>query len=152
MKGSRANAKAYALRLLSYRARSKKEMFERLERKGFDSGQINSAVKFLEDADLINDKSLAIDLFKYSTERKSLGKKGIAMFLGRRGIDRRLVEKTLSDHTQDMEERAALEFVERKMEVLRGNSRDVIKRRLWGMLQRRGFSYNVIKQAVDSVL
>ncbi len=55
MKGSRADAKAYALRLLSYRSRSKKEMFERLERKGFDSGEINRAVKSLEDTGLIND-------------------------------------------------------------------------------------------------
>ena len=58
MKGSRADAKTYALKLLGYRSRSKKEMLERLKRKGFESGQINAAIKFLEDTDLINDKEI----------------------------------------------------------------------------------------------
>lgn len=151
MKGSRADAKTYALKLLGYRSRSKKEMLERLKRKGFESGQINAAIKFLEDTDLINDKALASDLFKHSSERKSLGKRGIRMFLAKRGIDNELIEKTLSTHTTDMEEKAAVEFVEKKLGYLNDYPENVIKRRLWGMLQRRGFSIDIIRRALNSI-
>ncbi|MBI4682427.1 MAG: regulatory protein RecX [Nitrospirae bacterium] len=149
--GPQVNAKTYALKLLSYRSRSKKEMLERLGRKGFDSSQIDSVIKFLEDTGLINDRLLASDLVKYSTERRPLGKKGIAMLLAKRGIDRELADKTLSVHTAEMEDAAALEFVERKMKTLKNYPENVIKRRLWGMLQRRGFSIEVIIRVVNSV-
>jgi regulatory protein len=152
LKGSRADAKTCALKLLSYRARSKKEMIERLEKKGFERGQIDGVVTALEKAGLIDDNTLASDLFRYSVERKSLGKRGINMFLARRGIDKELVDRTLTAHTSEMEDKTAREFVERKLKTLKNYPADVIRRRLRGMLQRRGFSYSVIKKTVDSIL
>ncbi len=152
MKGSPTDAKAYALKLLSYRARSKKEMIERLAGKGFEASRIDVTLKLLEDAGLINDKLLASDLLHYSAERKYLGKRGIRMYLTKRGIDKELTDKTLSAHTAEMEEKAAIEFVERRLRTLRSYPENVIKQRLWGMLQRRGFSFDVIKKAVGSVL
>ena len=152
MKGSPDNAKAYALKLLSYRARSKKEMIERLTGKGFEGNRIDATLKLLEDAGLINDKTLASDLLHYSAERKYLGKRGIKTYLTKRGIENELIDKTLSAHTTEMEEKTAIEFVERRLKTLRSYPENVIKQRLWGMLQRRGFSFDVIKKAVGSAL
>jgi regulatory protein len=152
LKGSPADIKTSALRLLSYRARSKKEMAEKLRRKGFDGGQIDGVIKLLEKAGLINDEALAADLFRYSVERKSLGKKGIRVFLAGRGIERKLIEKTLSTHSSEVEENSSLEFVERKLKTLKKYPPEVMKRRLWGMLQRRGYSSEVINKTINSVL
>ncbi len=152
LKGSPADAKRTALKLLSYRSRSRKELHERLERKGFESGQITEVITLLEHAGLINDKALASDLLAYSMERKYLGKKGIRMFLMKRGIDRELIDKTLSLLSPDMEDRTALALVEKKMDALGNVPNNVAKRRLWGMLQRRGFPFEVISRAVNSVL
>lgn len=151
MKGSQADAKTYALRLLSYRSRSKKEMLERLKKKGFDSNLIDSTLKFLEDTGLINDKALVHDLIRYATETKSLGKRGIRMFLVRRGIERGLIDATLAHHESGAEEEAAAKFVERKLRTMENYPEDVVRRRLWGMLQRRGFSINVIQKALESI-
>ncbi len=150
--GFRGDAKTYALKLLGYRARSRKELLEKLKRKGFDNGQIEHTIKFLENAALIDDKALASDLFRHSIERRSLGKRGIRMFLTRRGIDRELIEDTLAVYSMDMEEEAAREFVERKLKTLKNYPGDVIKRRLWGMLHRRGVSIDVINRVVNSIL
>lgn len=128
------------------------EMAEKLQRKGFGSGQIEDVIKLLETAGLINDRALAADLLRYSVERKSLGNKGIRVFLARRGIDRELIDKTLSNHSPESDENAALEFAERKLKILKRYPAEVIKRRLWGMLQRRGFSYEVVNKTVNSVL
>ena len=127
-------------------------MAEKLQLKGFESGQIEGAITLLETAGLINDRALAADLLRYSVERKSLGKKGIRVFLARRGIDRELINKTLAAHAPEAEEHAALEFAERKIETLKKYPREVVKRRLWGMLQRRGFSSEVVHKTINAVL
>lgn len=152
MKGSPVNIKTAALKLLSYRARSKKEMADKLQRKGFTGGQIHDVIKLLESAGLINDRALAVELLRYSVERKSLGNKGIRVFLASRGIERDLIDKTLSDHSPESEANAALEFAEKKLKILKRYPQEVIKRRLWGMLQRRGFSSEVVSKTVNSVL
>lgn len=151
MKGSHADAKTCALKFLSYRSRSKKELLDRLKRKGFSEGQIDHAVRSLEHAGLIDDQNLAGELFAYSLERKPLGKKGIEAFLSRRGIGKELIHKTLSVHTGDMEQESANRFVEKKLKSLKSYPDDVVKRRLWGMLRRRGFSAEVAQRALGSI-
>ncbi len=151
-KDSLAEARTYAFKLLSYRSRSIKEMSDKLGRKGFADDQISSTVSYLTEMGLMNDESLASDLYRLSTDYKSLGKRGIKTFLLKRGIDRDLIDHTLVDHTSDMEERTALEFALKRMETLKRYPFDVVKRRLWGLLQRRGFSYEVVKKVVNSLL
>lgn len=126
-------------------------MLEKLKRKGFDSAQINGTVRFLEDTGLINDKILATDLLKYSMRHKPLGKRGIRMFLFKRGIEKELIERTISTHTVDMEEKSAREFVDRKLRSMKNYPEQVIKRRLWGMLERRGFSGRIIYRVINSI-
>lgn len=150
--GSPAEIKTAAIRLLSYRARSRKELAEKLQLKGFDSRQIEEVIKLLETAGLINDRALAADLLRYAAERKSLGAKGIRMFLAGRGIDRELIDKTMAGHSPESEENAALGFAEKKLRTLKKYPPDVVKRKLCGMLQRRGFSSGVIHKTISSVL
>ena len=102
LKGSLAEVRGYALRLLNYRARSRKEMLERLEKKGFDQDHIKNVMDFLERTKLINDEALASDLYRQSTERKYLGCRGVRMFLFRRGIPKDLIDKTMSEHTGEV--------------------------------------------------
>ena len=150
LKDSLAEARAYALKLLSYRSRSVKEMCEKLRNKGFHEDNIKSTIEYFLKIGLMNDEALASDLYRITTDYKSLGKSGIRTFLMKRGINKDLIDKTLTDHSSEIDERAAREFAVKRMDVLKKYPRDVIKRRLWGLLQRRGFSYDVIKRVVDS--
>jgi len=127
-------------------------MLEKLRRKGFDDGLIHSTIEYLSAIGLMNDEALASDLYRLTTDYKSLGKKGIRTFLLKRGIDKDLIDTTLSEHTSEIEEKTALEFAEKRLETLKRYPRDVVKRRLWGLLQRRGFSFDVIKRVVNSIL
>ncbi len=126
-------------------------MFERLRRKGFDSGQVKSAVESLENAGLIKDEVLAKELLRNAAERKYLGRQGIEMFLSSRGIQRELINETMSIHTREMEKDSALKIVEKKLKALKKYPENIIRRRLWGMLKRRGFSSDTINMAVRSV-
>ena len=151
MTGSATEAKRYALKLLHYRSRSEKEIIQRLKRKGFDDNHINDTVEFLKSAELIKDNVLASELFRNATENKLLGRKGIQAFLSNRGIKKDLASETLSCLSEDTEKETALRLVEKKMKVLRNHPKNVIKRRLWGMLERRGFSAGVINYTLRSI-
>ncbi|GBE03838.1 regulatory protein RecX [bacterium BMS3Abin09] len=151
-KDPRIAARSYAYKLLSYRSRSRKEMLDKLRTKGFESEDVNAVMEFLETSGLINDAELASELLSYSARSKPLGKNGIKMLMLKRGLDKGLVDETLSGHTLEMEEDAAMEFAERKFRVLNNYPAKVARRRLWAMLQRRGFSAGIIRKAVDSVI
>lgn len=151
MTGSATEAKRYALKLLHYRSRSEKEIIQRLKRKGFDDNHINDTVEFLKNAELIKDNVLASELFRNATENKLLGRKGIQAFLSNRGIKKDLAAEALSCLSEDTEKETALRLVEKKMKVLRNHPKNVIKRRLWGMLERRGFSAGVINTVIKSI-
>jgi regulatory protein len=148
LKDSRAEAKAYALKLLSYRSRSRKEMVDKLKRKGFSATLSKSTINFLEGAGLMDDKALASELFSFSTENKHLGKRGIRMFMTERGISKELIDKILSKHSFEMEEKAAKELLDNKLRTLQDYPNNVIKRRIWSMLQRRGFSFDVMNRVI----
>jgi len=126
-------------------------MIERLKRKGFDEKQINNTMQYLENIGLINDEALAPELLRYAVEKKHLGRKGIRAFLYTRGIKKDLIDETLSNFSEGIEKEAALRLVEKKMKVLRNHPEDIIKRRLWGILQRRGFSADVISTMIKSI-
>jgi regulatory protein len=150
-KDSLAEVRVYSLKLLSYRARSTKEMLDKLRRKGFDENHIKDAVEYLQRTGLIDDEALASDLYRQSTEYKSLSKHGTRQFLAKRGIDRKLIDKAVSAHTPEIEEKAAFKLVEKKIRTLKKYPEDVVRRRLWGMLQRRGFSIDIINRAINSI-
>lgn len=152
MKGSHPDANSCALKYLSYRSRSKKELLDRLKRKGFSDVQISLAIQSLESAGLINDQKLAEEILQYSKDRKPLGKKGIESLLAKRGIDKELIRTMLSAHSADMEEESARQFVEKKFKWMKNYPEDIVKRRLFGMLQRRGFPTDVIHKVVKSTL
>jgi regulatory protein len=151
LKGSPAEARRYALKLIHYRFRSENEMMQRLKRKGFDNNLIHSTMKYLKNVGLIRDETLASELLKTTIENKHLGRRGIALFLSHRGIKQDTITKTLSGVSEDIEKDTALRLVEKKLKTLKQHPEHVIKRRLWGMLQRRGFSTYIINFVMKSI-
>jgi regulatory protein len=125
-------------------------MIRRLRLKGFGDEEVEGALQFLKNNGLIEDRTLANELFRSALLRKNLGKKGIESFLFKRGIDKELIRETLSKHTPDMEKESALNLVQKKLKVLDRYPERVKRRRILGALQRRGFSSDVIRQAVQS--
>ncbi len=150
---SRNETRNYALRLLSYRSRSRSEMIERLTKKGFGYEETERTVRYLQERGFIEDRALASELFTNAVERKYLGRTGIKAFLSRRGIDKELINETLSMHTRDMEMESAGRLVRKRVKALQRHPKEVKRRRIRAALQRRGFSADVINRLIsDTVL
>ncbi|MBI4843719.1 MAG: regulatory protein RecX [Nitrospirae bacterium] len=152
MKDSQADAKRYALRLISYRPRSRKEMFERLKTKGFSQEEIEVTFSFLHQAGLINDEALAAGLITHAVEKKMLGRRGAEAFLLKRGIEKDTARKLITCRSEEDEKGSAEKLVAKKLASLKNLPQETKKRRLYGMLQRRGFSADVIRNVVSSAL
>lgn len=145
------DALAYIFKLLNYRPRSRKEIIWRLNKKGFDEDVINETIRFLEKKALIDDKLLASELMRGAIERKHLGRKGIEDLLYHRGIDKENIDEIMSSHTEEMEEDIAKKLIEKKLKTLKNHPLETIKRRLIGILRRRGFSSDVINKTLREI-
>ncbi|MDA8338532.1 MAG: regulatory protein RecX, partial [Nitrospiraceae bacterium] len=142
------NALRHAFRLLGYRDRSEKEMYEKLTRKGFSEKVSGETVVYLRDKGFIDDRRFAEILKRDAVDRKHLGKRGARNYLINRGIAGDIVDDVLGDDDDYFD--AAKRLVERKLRNMKDYDSEKIKRRLWGMLSRRGFSYDTIKKVLQS--
>ncbi len=132
--------KEQALSLLSYRARSKKELTDRLKQKGTEVQCIDEVLNELSALGLINDFEFAS---VWVRERgKSYGPFRLKNELLRKGVSKEIIEKALGEFN---EFELAQDIAERWISSHKHLSEEVIKRRLFGFLARRGISYDTIK-------
>lgn len=141
MKTPLEDALRYSYRLLSYRGRSKKELSERLIRKGFSEDIVIDTIQRLSEQGLLDDRARAEALAR-GAELKGLGYRGALEYLRKMGIERVEAEDALSGYD---EIGAAERFIRKKSK----SNKD--RRALAGSLRRRGFSPEVIRKTLKEV-
>lgn len=142
---ARADAIRYSYRLLSYRDRSEKELRERLCRKGFSEETVQQTISHLKDKGFINDTALASSLKRSAEEIKLLGTKGVRLFLQHRGLSGEIIDDILADSDPDEIIRAK-KLVDRKLRTMGNYSDEEIRKKIWGFLMRKGYSFDTIRQ------
>ncbi len=135
----------YSLKLLGYRGRSEKELIKRLSMKGYNDSEIRDAVKRLQDMGLIDDRRLAIDFRNYAEINKKLGAAGTRNFLLSRGIPGELIEEACKDID---EESTVIKLVEKRVRDIKDEGE---KRRIYSLLQRKGYSYQTIRKVIKNL-
>ena len=144
LRGFHDKARQYALKLLSYRGRSEKELQERLRKKGITQAEAFSTINYLKDIGLIDDMSLAENLKREALTTKLLSQNGARRYMLNRGIPHNIVDLLFSrDENKDIE--TARSLVDKKFKTLRSYTPETIKRRLYNFLMRRGYSFETIK-------
>ena len=138
-----AGAFRYALRLLSYRGRSRAELQKKLDVKGFERKEADEALRRLEALGYVDDGALAGSLAGQARERKLLGRRGAAALMAIRGVPRGIAEGALEGYD---ELPGALRLAEKKLKSMAGLAPDVKYRRLSGALARRGYSPETIRK------
>jgi regulatory protein len=135
-----------ALRLLSYRPRSEKEMRFRLGRRGVAPEVVEETVRRLRRAHYLDDEAFA----QFWAERRdSVSPRSRALIereLRFKGIDAGTASSTVADLD---DEEAAYRAAAKRLPALTGLSREVFWRRLGGFLTRRGFSYDVVRPTLE---
>ncbi|HID94304.1 MAG TPA: hypothetical protein EYP60_09460 [bacterium (Candidatus Stahlbacteria)] len=139
---TKRSAKEVALNLLSYRMRTKRELIERLKRKGFETEPIDDAIRELETIGLVNDLEFTRAWLR--EKGSSYGSWRIKNELVKKGIAKETIEKVLEELKPD-EVEVAKNLINKWIRTHKYLSEDVLKRRLFGFLVRKGISYDTIK-------
>lgn len=139
----------HAFSLLNYRDRSEREMYGRLNRKGFPDEVTQEAISYLKERRFIDDKRFAELLKRDATERKYLGRDGVRNYLLSKGISTDIADE-LSGHEEDYLGSARI-FVEKKLKSMKNYDEKIVKRRLRGLLLRRGFSYDTAYKVIKNL-
>jgi len=144
-------AREYALKLLSYRSRSEAELYRRFLTKGFAQATIEETLAWLRGQKLVDDADFAARWVEHRRHTRPMGRAGLTWELRQKGIDRRLVENVLETYGGDPEREAALKAAQK---ALSRTSGDPIARRrkIAGLLQRRGFTWDLIQEVLESLL
>jgi regulatory protein len=150
LKGLPNRAKQYALKLLSYRGRSEKELEERLLKKGITKNIVSSTINQLKEIGLIDDMALAEALKRETLTTKMLSQNGAKRYMRTRGIPRDIVDKVFY-HDENKDFVNALRFVGKKLKSLNNYPSEIAKRRLYNLLLRRGYSAETIMKVLKDI-
>ena len=146
-KSNERRAKEKALWLISYRSHSKKELFDKLKR-GFDEASAQKAVDRMEELGLINDEEFAKLYARKLVNGKKMSVKAAEFELYRKGIDKITAEQVLGELEYDPQTQI-IEFITKKYKNIQDEK---IKRRAVAALQRKGYSWEEIRQAIESLV
>lgn len=145
-KSNERRAKDKALWLISYRSHSKKELFDKL-RRDFDEDSAQKAVDRMQELGLINDGEFAKAYARKLVYGKKMSLRAAELELRRKGIDNITAEQVLSELEYDAQTQI-IEFISKKY---RNIEDEKVRRRAVAALQRKGYGWDDIKQAIESM-
>lgn len=143
--------KQIAYKYANYKPRTAKQVNERLKQKGFSESEIGSALKFLKEFGLINDKKYAENFIKELLNKKPSGRSAMISELKKKGISKELAELSISRFFpfEDLPD-LAMQAAEKKMRIIRHKPKEKQKQALITYLQRRGFVWETIKSILPN--
>ena len=145
LSGAYYKAKQTALRLLSYRARSRAEVRRRLE-KGYPPAVIEQLLAQLEAQGYLDDVAFARDWRRSREERRPRSQRALQRELLSAGVEPETVHDALADYDDAGNAyRAALRLARR----LNNSDYPEFRTKVWRLLQRRGFEASTIRDVVD---
>lgn len=134
-------AKAKALRLLSYRGRSKEELRSKLSERGFDEAVIRKVIDRFSELKYLDDEIFARDWARHLALYRLWGDRRIEISLREKGIDRQTIDGAILFAREEIGQKEAIErLIEKRLR--RRSAQDIDykgKRRLAQNLLGRGF-------------
>jgi regulatory protein len=134
------------LNYLTYRPRSTWEVRRYLQKRDLGEEAQTMVLERLTRAGLVNDREFAQFWVENRTAHRPRGRRALRAELRQKGIATEVVESAVSDVDEDA---AALAVAEARVRRLAHLDRPSFYQRMYGYLQRRGFSYDVCRRITD---
>ena len=142
-----------ATEYLGQRLHSRAELHKKLMRREYGERVINDVLDQLEHLGYVDDKRFATAKALSAAQHKHHGKRRAAVELIKAGVKGETARRALEDVYEAHDSMAvARQLAEKKAPSLRKLDPVVARRRLVGMLLRRGFTYDDIRPVIDEVL
>lgn len=150
-KGEFTKIESRALKFLSYRPRSERELFDWFRRKNVGEKTQKAVAGKLKRLGYINDKEFAKWWFEQRTAFRPQGLALTKLELRRRGVDRALIEEILGKEFKFPEAEWAEKAALKKLKSLKRLSKQKTKEKLTQFLLRRGFLWETIKEVIKKL-
>lgn len=152
-----SGAKHAALRFLAHRHRTRKEIRDRLREKEFGEEEINRAIDDLERAGLVNDAAFARMFARDQLALKPTGTILLKRKLLLLGVSKEIVDSTLAEVLQNVDQhedviRAGEKFLRKSLAINPDQDTPRLRSKLTRYLGGRGFDWDMIEDAVRSLL
>ena len=141
-----------AVAFLAGRARSRREMEERLLRSGYRPCTVEMVLYKLEKEGLLDDADFARQWVDARSARR-MGRGRIAQELRRKGVSAREAEEALEGLSDEEQLEGAIVLVEKAMaRTPSGEDPRKTAARITSMLARRGYDYDTAREAISRVM
>jgi regulatory protein len=144
-----AVARAVCLQLLTAAPRTRAELADKLARRGVPDEAANTVLARFGEVGLIDDATFAEAWVASRHHGRGLAPRALAAELRRKGVDHNTITEAVAQVDADAQEEMARQLVRRKLRSGAG-SPDAVRRRLLGMLARKGYSsglaYRVVRE------
>ena len=156
-----------ALNLLSYRMRTRSELKRRLRQKDFRPARIDLCLDQLEAKGFLNDEAAAAAFIRDRLRHRPRGKARLSSELRSKGLDADTVNRVINDvfeneGTDDLLlarqvaegwlRRQNQDTVKTLADTAHSQSREKVRRRLYGHLTRRGFCGDALRTAIEETI
>jgi regulatory protein len=144
-------ARQVGLTYLSGRARTVREVRDKLQGKEFAAGVIDQAIEDLKRLALLDDREFARRWIESRIAgQRAAGARKFTQDLRRKGIAAELIAEVLEEFAEELEsESAAVKLLSRQQWRYRELDEHKAKRRMLGLLARRGYDHELAFKAVE---
>ncbi|TQR19314.1 recombination regulator RecX [Psychrobacillus vulpis] len=144
--------KAYnkAIHFLSYRMRSEHEVKKKLLMSDFGEAVVLEAIRKLYEHGFLNDESFTKALVATQKKNSKKGPAAIRQELKKKGIEKDLQEEVLATYSEDEQLIIARTLTEKIINQNQSKTPRQIKQKVQDALQRKGYNFTIISQAIDS--
>lgn len=147
-------ARTIALNQLNHSPRSRAQLAQALARKDVPDAVAKRVLDRFEEVGLVDDAAYAQMLVRTRHSERGLARRALAVELRRKGIDPETASAALDEVDVEDEAMAARRLVDKRLRAMSGLEPEVRRRRLAGMLARKGHgaavSYRVINEALGA--
>ena len=150
-------ARDFAVRYLSHGPRSRKQLRDRLVANGFSDTAVDAVVQLLEEKRYIDDVGFAKNYISHKTRINNYGKRRIVIDLLQKGVPKEDIQAAYQQADEDNDTESELDAAARALakRIARKDPASIKKdpkemQRLMAFLIRRGFSYEVAKEAIKN--
>jgi regulatory protein len=149
----RQEAFDYAMKTLERRLHSKMELRRKLARREYEPQMIEDVLADLERLGYVDDARFAVTKATSAAKYKHHGQRRAQVELMKAGVDDATARKAIEDVYEPHDSLGvARSLAQKQAPRLRKLDPAVARRRLAGMLARRGFDYDTIRPVIDEVL
>jgi len=145
-------AKDICLRLLTAAARPRAALATALRQRGIPDDVAATVLDRFVEVGLIDDKAYAEAFVAAKHRDRALGVTALRTELRRKGVDEATVDAAVQTLDQTAERDRARALISRRVDAAMGNGVPAARRRLIGLLARRGYAADVARQVVDEAL